>query len=69
LTGSLKGANRGRVALEIVGVTKFTGGSSSSLPKLQVKILDADKLCAEPLLLLAQAPAPISSSEPWDVNP
>jgi CSLREA domain-containing protein len=69
LMGSLKGANLGRVALEVAGVTRFTGGSSGALPKLQIKILDADKVCAEPLLLLTEAPSPISSSQPRDVNP
>ena len=69
LNGSLKGDNLGRVALEVVGVTRFDGGSSSSLPKLRVRILDADAVCAESLALLTAAPTPKSSSQPPDVVP
>jgi hypothetical protein len=49
-------------------VTQLTGQSSGSLPKVEIRILDADTVCAGPLTLF-DAPAPISSSEPFDVVP
>ena len=68
LNGSLKGANLGTAAFEVVSVTKLDGFSSSSLPKAEIKILDAGEACAGPLGLF-DAPAPTSSSEPFDVDP
>jgi hypothetical protein len=68
LNGSLKGANLGIVAFEVLDVTQLTGQSSGSLPKVDIRILDADQVCAGPLQLF-DAPAPISSSIPYDVIP
>jgi hypothetical protein len=68
LNGSLKGANLGIVAFEVLDVTQLTGQSSGSLPKVEIRILDADQVCAGPLTLF-DAPAPISSSIPHDVIP
>ena len=68
LNGSLKGANLGIVAFEVLDVTQLTGQSSGSLPKVEIRILDADDVCAAPLTLF-DAPAPISSSVPHDVIP
>jgi hypothetical protein len=44
---------------------------SSTLPKVEVEILDAREVCEkQPVVLTDQeAPAPKSSSEPLDVNP
>ena len=49
LNGSLKGANLGIVAFEVISVTELTGFSSSSLPKVTVEILDAEEVCEGPL--------------------
>ena len=69
IDGSLKGANLGTVAFEVISVTQLTGFSSSSLPRVEIKILDAEVICAGELLLFLDAPEPISSSEPFDVMP
>ena len=69
LNGSLKGANLGIVAFEVLSVTQLTGFSSSSLPKVDIRILDADEVCEGPLTLFEDAPEPTSSSEPFDVVP
>jgi hypothetical protein len=69
LNGSLKGANLGIVAFRVLSVTQLKGYSSSSLPKVDLEIKDASQVCAGPLELLANAPAPTSSSTPFDVKP
>ncbi len=69
LDGSLKGANLGTVAFEVVAVNQLFGFSSSSLPEVTIVILDADDVCGGPLDLFTGAPEPISSSEPEDVDP
>ena len=69
LNASLKGANLGVVALEVLDVTARTDGSSSSLPKVTVKVLDASQICQQSLILFEDAPIPTSSSEPLDVIP
>jgi hypothetical protein len=67
LSASLKGANRGVVAFEVVDVTRY--GSGSTLPRVTVKILDAAPACGETLRLHTDAPPPSSSSTPRDVAP
>ena len=67
--GSLKGANLGTVAFQVISVTELTGFSSSSLPQVEIEILDAEEVCGGALELLTDAPEPISSSEPFDVVP
>ena len=69
LDGSLKGAKLGTLAFEVLEVRKLEGFSSSSLPEIEVKILDPVEVCEGPLALFADAPEPISSSWPWDVDP
>lgn len=69
LSGSLKGETLGLVALEVISVVKRTDGSSSSLPKVIVKIVSVDAAKAAALKLFSNAPAPRSSSEPFDINP
>ena len=70
LTGSLTGANLGLVAFRVVSVTALSDGSSSSLPEVEIEILDADEVCdCNTLTLFTDAPEPISSSEPNDVLP
>ena len=68
LNGSLKGANLGIVAFEVLVVTQLIGFSDSSLPEVEVEILDAEEACAAELELFTDAPEPISSSEPEDVT-
>lgn len=69
LNGSLKGATLGTVAFEVLAVRQLSGFSSSSLPEVEIRILDAELVCGEPLTLFTEAPEPISSSEPFDVAP
>lgn len=69
LTGSLRGANLGTVAFEVISVTPSTGFSSSSLPEVEIRILDSEEVCEGALTPFADAPEPISSSEPFDVVP
>ena len=70
LNGSLKGSNLGIVAFEVISVTALSDGESSVLPEVQVRILDAQEICnCAGLTLFADAPEPISSSEPFDVLP
>ncbi len=69
LDGSLKGDNLGTVAFEVLSVTRLDGFSSSSLPQAEIEILDANDVCEGSLTLFTDAPEPISSSEPFDVDP
>ena len=69
LNGSLKGANLGTVAFEVLSVTALTGFSSSSLPAVEIMILNAEDVCEGALELFTDAPEPESSSEPFDVEP
>ena len=69
LTGSLKGENLGLVAFKVLGATQRTNGSSSSLPKVSIRILDVSEVSKLSLSLFSNAPAPTSSSEPMDINP
>ena len=68
INGSLKGANLGTVAFEVLAVTQLDGFSDSSLPEVEIEILDADEVC-EDLVLFEDAPELESSSEPFDVVP
>lgn len=69
LNGNLQGENLGLVALEVVDVQKRTDGSTGSLPRVRVKIVDVSKASAATLKLFSNAPVPASSSEPFDVTP
>ena len=69
LLGNLQGANLGIVAFDVLKVEKRTDGSSSSLPKVTIKIRDADAVKSGALKLFSNAPVPQSSSEPFDINP
>ena len=44
------------------------GASSSSLPEVDIEILDAEEVCEGEILLSVDAPEPDSSSEPFDVE-
>jgi hypothetical protein len=69
LEGSLKGDTRGIAAFEIVTVTRRRNGSSTSLPVVGIRILDAAQTCAGQLQLFVNAPSPRSSSDPINVAP
>jgi hypothetical protein len=69
LNASLKGANLGIVALEVLEVKKRTNGSSGSLPSAKVKIMSVGSANAASLKLFSNAPVPSSSSVPFDVTP
>ncbi len=64
LNGSLKGANIGTVAFDVLEVRALEGASSSSLPEVDIEILDAEETCEGELELFTDAPELISSSEP-----
>jgi len=67
-TGNLKGANLGVVGFQVLAVTPASTGSSGSLPDVRVRILSAEEVVGRAIQTLTSAPAPISSSEPFDVN-
>jgi hypothetical protein len=69
LDASLKGANLGMVALEVLQVKKRTNGSSGSLPSVQVRVINVNAASAATLKLFGNAPVPSSSSVPFDVTP
>ncbi len=68
LDGSLKGDSLGLVAFSVLSVTPLTGESSSSLPMVEVEILDPDEICEGDLILFEDTPTPVSSSEPFDTG-
>lgn len=69
LQASLKGANLGVVAFDVLQVTARTDGSTSSLPRVTVRIRAVTEAAALPFVLFANAPSPQSSSVPMDVAP
>ena len=70
LDGSLKGDNLGIVAFKVLSLTRLSESESpSSLPEVEIEILNADGECAKELTLLEDAPEPESSSELFDVRP
>lgn len=69
LSGNLMGANLGIVALEVLDVRARRDASTGSLPRVTVRILDADAVAGGDLFLFENAPVPPSSSEPYDVIP
>ena len=68
LDGSIKGDNLGIVAFKVIGVSQLYGYSSSSLPEVTIKIMDADKVCGGNLTLFNVPDSP-TSSEPFDIVP
>lgn len=69
LLGNLMGATLGKVAFEVLEVTRRRDGSTSDLPRVTIRIEDADQVCGGPLVLFANAPVPRSSGEPFDISP
>lgn len=69
LQGNLMGANLGLVAFEVLHVQKRTDGSSSSLPRVSIRILGVEDVRDRQIVLFSNAPVPQSSSEPFDINP
>lgn len=69
LMGSLKGENLGIVAFEVLSVRERRDGSSSDLPRVTVRIVDARGARDAGLFLFANAPEPRSSGEPFDIRP
>lgn len=68
LLGNLQGANLGVVAFDVINVVTRTGGSSSSLPRVTIRIRNIDEVALLPLSLFSNAPVPQSSSEPFDIS-
>jgi hypothetical protein len=69
LNGNLMGENLGIVAFDVIKVTERKDGSTSSLPRVTVRIRNADEIVQRNLALFANAPVPSSSSEPFDIAP
>ena len=69
LVGNLMGANLGLVAFEVLDVRERRDGSTGSLPRVTVRILGVNEVRSGELVLFVNAPAPRSSSEPYDVTP
>jgi hypothetical protein len=69
LNGSLKGEKLGVVAFQVHDVVYLPGFSSSTLPRVQLTIRDANQVCEGPLTLFNDAPEPRSSSQPMDIRP
>lgn len=69
LEGNLQGANLGVVAFDVIKATKRTDGSTSDLPRVTIRIHNANEVGALPLGLFSNAPVPQSSSEPFDIDP
>jgi len=69
LKGNLKGSNLGVVAFKVIRVTQRFDGSSSSLPRVTIRILNTTDVAALPLTQFSNAPVPQSSSEVFDVAP
>jgi len=72
LDGSLKGANYGIVAFKVKSVTAVAGlpdFSDSSLPEVEIDILDANEVCNKTLSLFDAQQKLTSSSEEVDVLP
>jgi hypothetical protein len=66
--GTKKGSNLGIVAFKVLSAIQLTGYSSGALPKVDVRVLSPDK-CDQGLTQFDEAPAPRSSSDPYDVAP
>lgn len=69
ITANLQGENLGLVAFEVLEVNERTGGSSSDLPSVNIRILDAAAVAESDLYLFGNPDIPESSSEPEDITP
>lgn len=69
LIGNLMGANLGLVAFDVIKVTERTDASTSSLPRVTVRIRNTGEIAKRSLVLFGNAPVPSSSSEPFDKAP
>jgi hypothetical protein len=69
LNGNLMGSNLGLVAFDVLEVTERKDASTSSLPRVSIRIRDVNEILALPLVFFVNAPVPESSSEPFDIKP
>ena len=69
INASLKGEKLGVAAFEVQDVVYLSGFSSSSLPRVKIRIADAATACGGDLQLYTGAPIPNSSSTPMDIRP
>jgi hypothetical protein len=67
--GNLQGANLGVVAFDVLNVTERTDGSTSALPKVAIRIRNAEEIGQLQLNHFSNAPVILSSSEPMDIIP
>jgi hypothetical protein len=68
INGNLQGGYLGLAAFEVLAVTQFVGGSSSTLPVVHIKIVDPVTVFGGSLVLY-DAPTITDSSNPFDVIP
>lgn len=57
------------MAFKVLTVTQLLGYGSSALPQVELEVVDRATACGAPLAMLTAAPAPLSSSVPFDVVP
>lgn len=69
ITGNLQGDNLGVVAFDVLRVAERTDGSTSDLPRVSIRIRNAEVVSGQDLSLFSNAPVPQSSSEPFDIAP
>jgi hypothetical protein len=68
IEGNLKGGNLGLIAFEVLDARDRLDASSSSLPILSIRILNANAVREGQKVLFANPPIPQSSSEPFDIK-
>jgi hypothetical protein len=69
INGSLKGEKLGVVAFDVLDASYQSGFSSSTLPRVQVTIRDANQVCEGAQTLYSDAPEMKTSSVPADIRP
>lgn len=57
-SGNIEGPNLGKVAFQVLSVSKAARSGKSELPSVLVRILDAEAVCGEPLAPFLQAALP-----------
>ena len=68
IQGDIDSEILGLVGFQIVAVTPTGDPNSRELPRVDVRVLDANQVCGQALELFDDAPTIISESEPFDVD-
>ena len=58
-----------KISVATIDVRQLFGISTSTLPEVDIRILDVEEVCDGDLNLSFEAPHPVTSSEPFDINP